>query len=198
MSSLLDLLSDHVQSGGLSQIADQLGTDQATARKAVPAALGTLMSALGKNASQGEGAQELFGALSSDHDGSVLDDLTGALANHEGLSGAGILKHVLGGKRQSVESGLGQALSLDAGSAGKLLTMLAPLVMGALGKAQRQGGLDAGGVADLLKQERQQVSKRLSGFGLVSDLLDKDGDGQIADDVMGMVGSGLLKNLFKK
>ena len=198
MSSLLDLLSQQVQAGGLSQIAAKLGTDESTAGKAVPAALGTLMGALAKNASRSEGAESLSGALSRDHDGSVLDDLAGALNNPESLSGAGILKHVLGGNRQSVESGLGQALGLNADSAGQLLKMLAPIVMGALGKAQRQGGLDARAVAGLLNQERRRVEQQVPrGFGLVGSLLDKDGDGQIADDVMGMVGSGLLKSVFK-
>ncbi len=195
-SSLIDLLTQQIKSGGLSQIAGHLGTDEATAGNALPAALGTLVGALAKNASNRDGADALFGALSRDHDGSILDDLGGAISNHSNLSGAGILKHVLGGNRQTVERNLGQATGLDSSVIAKLLPILAPLVMGALGKARRDGNLDAGSLAGMLKQQRPHVKQQVpSGFGLGS-LIDRDGDGQIADDVAGMVGKGLLKNLF--
>ncbi|MDH3744765.1 MAG: DUF937 domain-containing protein [Acidobacteriota bacterium] len=195
-SSLIDLLTQQIQSGGLSQIAGQLGTDESTAGKAVPAALGTLIGALAKNASSGRGAEDLFGALSRDHDGSILNDIGGAISNSGNLAGSGILKHVLGGNRQSIEKGLGQATGLDAGAIGKLLPMLAPILMGALGKARNEGNLDVGGLAGMLGQQRQHVQKQVPrGFGLGS-LIDRDGDGQIADDLAGMVGKGLLKNLF--
>ena len=195
-SSLIDLLTQQIQSGGLARIAGQLGTDESTAGKAVPAVLGTLIGALAKNTSSGKGAEDLFGALSRDHDGSILDDIGGAISNHGNLAGNGILKHMLGGNRQSVESGLGSALGLDAGAIGKLLPMLAPILMGALGKARSQGNLDIGGLAGMLGQQRQHIQKEVPrGFGLGS-LIDRDGDGQILDDVAGMVGKGLLKNLF--
>jgi hypothetical protein len=38
--------------------------------------------------------------------------------------------------------------------------MLAPLVMGALGKAQRDGKLDPGGLAGMLGAEHQQAAER--------------------------------------
>jgi hypothetical protein len=198
MSSLFDLLSQEVISGGLGQIQSKLGTDENTARKAVPAALGTLMGALARNSSQGRGADDLLGALTRDHDGGVLDDLQGYLSAPQQDVGNGILRHVLGGNRGSVETGLGQALGLDAQSIGRLLTMLAPIVMGALGRTQRSEGLDAGGLASLLGNERQGISSQMpEALGVLGSLLDQDGDGQIADDVA-KLGAGLLKNLFRR
>ena len=199
MSSIFDLLTEQLAGDGLSKIQQQLGTDSATTAKAVPAALGTLMGALAKNSSGGGGAEALLGALSRDHDGALLDNLSGYLSKPDESTGNGILRHVLGSKRGTVESNLGQSLGLDSGSTAKLMAMLAPLVMGALGKAQRQGNLDARGVADALGQERRTVEKRLpSGMGgMLGSLLDQDGDGSIADDVA-KLGGGLLKNLLGK
>jgi hypothetical protein len=198
MSSLFDLLSREVISGGLGQIQSQLGTDENTARKAVPAAVGTLMGALARNSSQGQGADALLGALARDHDGSVLEDLQGYFSAPREDVGNGILRHVLGGNRGSVEASLGQSLGLDAGSIGRLLTMLAPLVMGALGRTQREQHLDSGGLASLLGNERQGISNEFpQGLGLLESLLDQDGDGQIGDDVA-KLGAGLLKNLFRR
>ena len=52
---------------------------------------------------------------------------------------------------------LGQASGMNASSAASLLALLAPLVMGALGRTQRQGSLDAGGLADTLGSERSRL-----------------------------------------
>lgn len=196
MSSIFELLTQQLGGGGLDQIASRLGTDKATAEKAVPAAVGTLMSALASNSARSGGADALLGALDRDHDGSVLDDLAGFLQSPREDEGNGILRHVLGNQRGSVESGLGQSLGLDQQSSGKLLAMLAPLVMGALGKAKRQGQLDAGGLASMLGAERKVAAQRIpADLGMLGSLLDQDGDGQIADDVA-KLGGGLLKNLF--
>jgi hypothetical protein len=65
----------------------------------------------------------------------------------------------------------------------------APLVLGALGRAQRQKGLDAGGLSSLLGGERQALAAQQPGLmGLATTLLDKNHDGNVVDDALGMVG----------
>ena len=77
------------------------------------------------------------------------------------------------------------------------MTMLAPILMGALGKTKRQQGLDVGGLANLLTgtvtQQRQSAQNPT--MGLVTRFLDQDGDGSIADDVAN-IGMKLLGGLF--
>ena len=198
MSSIFDLLAEQVTAGGMDAIQRQLGTDEATTRKAVPAALGTLLGALANNSTQSSGAEALLGALKRDHDGGLLDNLSGYLANPQEAIGTGILKHVLGGNRGSVENSLGQSLGLDSRSAGKLLTMLAPVVMSALGRARREQSLDAGSLASMLGGERKRVTQKApDGLGALGSLLDQDGDGQIGDDVA-KLGAGLLKNFLSR
>ena len=139
-------------------------------------------------------------ALDRDHDGSVLDDVGGFLGGGGAASanGAGILKHVLGGKQSTMESALGQVSGLDAGSAGQVLQMLAPLVMGALGKAKQQNNLDADGLASMLGAESSALQKRSpGGADMLMKLLDQDGDGGVMDDLAKM-GSGLLGGLLRK
>jgi hypothetical protein len=195
--SILDMLSGQLGGGALDMIGSQIGADSSQVERAVPAALGSLMTGLARNAQSTEGVGALAAALSKDHDGSVLDNLSGVLSAPDQGSGAGILGHVFGARQGAVESALGSSTGLDASSIGKLLTMLAPLVMGALGKQQRQGGLNPSDLGGLLQQERRTASRQVPDLGVLGSLLDSDGDGDIKDDVA-KIGGSLLKSFFGK
>jgi hypothetical protein len=191
--SLLDLVNQQLDDHAVTQLSQQLGVDSQTTRQAVPAALSALLGGLSHNAAQPAGAQDLLGALSKDHDGSILNNFSGSLANPQlSQQGTGILGHIFGGHRPAVESQVGHAAGLNAATAGRLLILLAPFVLGALGKMQRQKGLDQGGLADALGQERQRAEQAHPQHGgLLNGILDRNGDGHILDDLAGMAG-GLL------
>ena len=88
--------------------------------------------------------------------------------------------------------------SIDIGSITKLLTMAAPLVLGLLGRSQRKDGLDVGALTGLLGSEREHARRMApQSTGLLSQLLDADGDGDITDDVA-RIGGGLLSRLFSR
>lgn len=190
MNSLFDLVNEQLDDRTLSQLSQQLGTDTNTTRQAVPAALTALLGGLSQNASKPEGAQQLAGALARDHDGSILDDLVGSLGN-PGVNqqGAGILGHIFGGRRTAVESEVGRTSGLNQAQVARLLMLLAPIVLGALGRAQRQKGLDPGGISDILGGERRRIEQaNPQNRGLLNVLLDRDGDGQIVDDLTSLAG----------
>lgn len=195
--SILDLVTQALGSGGSRQIARQLGVDEGAANSAIGGAVPVLMGALARNASSGEGASALAGALDRDHDGSILDDLGGFLGGGGAESaGAGILKHVLGGRQPQVEQGIGAASGLDAGKAGALLKMLAPIVMGALGKTRRRQGLDPGNLGAMLGREQRRMERTEPGLGgMLGSLLDADGDGSAMDD-LARIGGSVLGGLF--
>ena len=196
MSAIREMLTSQLGGKALDQISQQLGTDRSTAENAVPAALATLLGGLARNSASSQGAASLFSALSNDHDGGVLDNIGDLLGNANSGPGAGILRHVLGGKQSTVESGLSRSTGLDAGSAGKLLMMLAPMVMGALGRNQRQNNLDPAGLASLLSGEHKGIEQKApDAFGMIGKLLDSDGDGDIMDDVA-KIGGGLFRKFL--
>lgn len=144
-----------------------------------------------------EGGGGLGGLLAAA--GSLLGGGSGA---GKAADGAGILRHVLGDRRGSVESGVGRVSGLDIGQVGQLLALLAPLVMGALGKVKQRQGLDANGLQALLAGERSEVERRVptKGKGSLLDLLDRDADGSVLDDLAELAGKGgeggLLGKLF--
>jgi hypothetical protein len=199
MNSLFETLASQIGGQNLDAISSKLGADRNATEKAISGALPVLLGALAKNAGNSGGLSSLTAALDRDHDGSVLDDLGGFLGNEQvqQKQGGGILEHVLGGRQATVAGAVSQTSGLDAASTQKLLMMLAPLVMGALGKAKRERGLDSGGLADLLGGERRQLEQRKPDLGILGSLLDQDGDGSVLDDVAS-AGAGLLGKFLGK
>lgn len=186
-----------LQGAPMQQIARQLGTDQDQAGNAVATALPLLLGALGRNSAQPQGAEALFGALQRDHAaGPDLGGLLGAVLGGGGGSrqtnGAAILGHILGGAQPRAAQGLGQATGLGSGQAMQLLTVLAPIVLSFLAKRSSAQGLDAGGLGQLLGQERAQASQ--AGGGVLESLLDRDGDGDVDASDLLKLGMGLLGN----
>ena len=192
--ALLDMLHQRLGGDAVHRISNRIGADPGTTGNAIDAALPLLLSALARNVGDTNQAQSLARAVSDDHDGSILDDVPGFVGRASEKPGAGILRHVLGGRQQAVQQGLSQATGLDAGKAGTLLTMLAPLVMGAIGRTKRENSLDAGGISTLLTSEQEHLKQSAPGvMGALSRFLDQDNDGSVMDDV-----SGLLEKAFRR
>ncbi|HET6397537.1 MAG TPA: DUF937 domain-containing protein [Pseudoxanthomonas sp.] len=183
-----------LQGAPMQQLSRQLGTDPAQTGGAVAAALPLLLGALGRNSAQPQGAQALFGALQRDHAGVDLGSVLGAVLGGTGArqaDGAGILGHVFGAGQARAAQGLGQATGLGSGQAMQLLAMLAPIVMSFLANRSARQGLDAGGLGQLLGQERAQVRQQPGG-GVLDALLDQDGDGRLDAGDLLKLGAGLF------
>jgi hypothetical protein len=192
MSNVLEDLLSHIDPATVGQIAGQLGVDEGTAQSGIQAALPLLLGGLARNTQSDDGAQSLASALSNDHDGSILDDLLGAVSGYQSGPGAAILGHIFGSQQQGVAGAVGQALGGGNGAA--LLQMLAPIVLGYLGRQQQSQGLDPSGLAGLLGGHQQSVESQGGGaLGLIGQLLDGNHDGSPIDDIIGMAGRFLRR-----
>jgi len=197
MGSLMDLLAGQLGGDTIKQISSQIGSDEQTTSRALSAALPMLLGAMARNTTKQGGADALASALDKDHDGSILNNLSGFLNNVQEGPGDGILNHVVGGKRPMMEAARGKSTGLDAGKASQILAMAAPLLMGTLGQAKRQNKLDAGGLTSLLQGERQAAeSKSPETMGLLGTILDADGDGDVDAKDIARKGFGILGKLF--
>ena len=193
MSSILETVMQQLGGGAMPQIAKQIGAGERETGAATGAAVTTILSALARNAQRPEGAEALRSALERDHDGGVLEDLGGFLNNSQIGNGDGILKHVLGGKRPAVERSVSKASGLNSGQTGQLMAMLAPIVMGALGKQRKQQGINASGLTQLLGNERQEIERaQPAAGGILGSLLDTDGDGDVDAGDLVKHGAGIL------
>lgn len=206
---IMDLIKGQLTETVMSQITQQIGASntQQTAN-ATGSILDVLVGQLAKNAQTQDGSSALANALEKDRHENVMDNLSDFLGGSlqqqaprasRAANGSGILKHILGDKMGGVADMISNVSGLNTQQSGGLMEILAPIVMGSLGKAKQTNNLDAGGLSDLLggilnnqRQQRKQSSGNPT-MDMLSNFLDKDGDGSIVDDVAGMLGNFLRK-----
>jgi hypothetical protein len=186
---VLEMLEERLNDEVVDRISNRIGSDPDTTSSAIDSALPLLLTAMADNINNQNQAQSLATAVSEDHDGSILEDVPGYVSRAGGRAGAGILHHVLGRRRLTVESGLSQVTGLAVHKVGQLLTMLAPLVMGALGRVKRELGLNQRGLVTVLAVEQEQLEQSAPGaMGRLKRILGRTNDGSIMDNVRGMLG----------
>ena len=164
--------------------------------------LGGVLGSLG-----GQGAPRAGGG-----GGGGLGDLLGGLLGAGGGAGAaaasagpsssldGLLGHIFGSQQQRAETGLGQATGLGSGGAQTLLKVLAPMVMAFLAQrftqgqgAQSPSGMGPGDLSQALGAERDRIGQQGGlGGGLMSAVLDQNGDGQVDLSDLLKLGTSLL------
>jgi hypothetical protein len=189
MDALTQQLMQQLSGTALTKISKKIGADKQTTSSALSVALPLLVTALANNSSQPAGAQALHTALTKDHDGSILDNISSFLKNPAVANGAGILMHVLGGQQPVIVQGLSKATGLSADQIVQLLQIAAPLVMGLLGKQTQQAGLDPQGLASLLGSQQQQAQATSPDLmSALNSMLDTNKDGSALDDILGMAG----------
>ena len=187
----LEALLGLLQGQDLGQLAEQVGGNEGQVKNGVMAALPAMLTALSKNTGTEKGAQELNNALEKKHDGSILDNLSGYLSNPDLKDGAGILNHLFGNQTSNVANAVSQSSGLDTNGSMKMLQMLAPILMGMLGQQKKENNLDAKGLGNLTSMLASNFGSEAGTSGImetVTNLLDANKDGNVVDDIMGMVG----------
>ena len=176
MAELMDTLNELLEPQ-TGQISNRIGADETQTRSAMHAVVPALLAAFSQEAERGGGIRQ---AIERDHDGSIIDQLSGYLGGGANLgprttNGAGILAHVLGNRQSDMQQALSAKTGLDAGSIGSLLALLAPIVMGMIGKksnASPGGGFRLDDLGSILGREKADARTRNPD---VADVLDRFG-----------------------
>lgn len=186
---ILELLTSQLnQKGVVDTLSKSVNAKPDQVKQLAHLALPTLLQAMNKNAKSEQGASSLLKALDQHADDDV-DDIGNFLKKVDTKDGAKILGHLLSNKSGAVESGLAKQTGMDISQVSGILTMLAPLLLGQLGKSKKQGGFDLSSLGSLLGGATQGNDV----MGMLSGLLDSDGDGDMMDDVGKLLGGFLKK-----
>ncbi len=189
------ILKQAVSGDNLAQLAEKTGISEDKLPNAIEASLPAIMEGLNQNSNTKSGAEALDKALDK-HDGSILDSLAnGDLSGIDLGDGAKILGHIFGDAEGDVEDELGKEAGISSGQSADLMSALAPLVLGALGKEKQDGGLGAMAMSALTTQlvssflgdDSNSSSKDSGLMGLITGVLGsaaKDADDSILDDIL--------------
>ena len=170
MASMIEGLMESLGGDNMGALMGMLGdgdapvSEEAT-KTAVSGGIGAILEGLAKNASSSDGAESIFNAVTDKHDGAVLDDVGGFINGGDGVDGGKILGHVFGDKRGDVESQVASAAGIEPGMVSKLMPMLAPMVMGWLGKQVTSGSLNPAGLGGLLQSEKSAAESAMPDLG---------------------------------
>ncbi len=166
MNELLkNLLQSSLSTDALSKMSERSGLDSDSISSVVAKVAPTLLQKANENFKGDSDSAPLVDLINKTN----LDDVEKGELDVD--MGKQILGELTGSKDESLSlaSQVGDSLGIDASSIAKLLPMIAPLAMGALNK--QTGGL--GG-------DTSSLTSMLTNF------LDKDNDGSVVDDLMGM------------
>ena len=191
--SILDDIQSTLSGDTVGQISRKIGADPVQTKAAIDQAIPMLVAALGKEAADPERRAGLQAAIEEDHDGSVVDNLPAYLAGEmsgRAANGEGIVNHVLGDRKDPAVQALAGRSGLDLGKIASLLPLLAPIVMGMLGKKERSGGMSFDSITDILGGDTQRAATNSPDIGdLLGSVLGGSAGGQGGgiDDLLGSI-----------
>ena len=147
----------------MSRIGGVLGTNTDETQRAVQTATPALLSGLADRVEQPGGPEAVMNML----DASDRSPQMAGAASIDGDAGFGtsMLDGIFGSDRGGLLSSLSGRAGVGSGVMGKLLPMLAPMVMGVLAKRRAADGLNGAGLSSLLAGERTNLQRN----GLLSD-----------------------------
>lgn len=171
--NIKDLLFDKSNEKAVSEFANNFGVNQSQAKDAISELAESLLVGLGSNTNDIKGLDNLMDALESGNHSRYIDEPSILGKEETTKDGNDILGHIFGNKdvsrhvakKAAKKTGLGLSLLK------KMLPVVATMVMGSLGKKM------LGGSKTISRQKES---------GFLTQLFDRDKDGSIIDDVLGM------------
>ncbi|KFE97742.1 hypothetical protein IX39_18425 [Chryseobacterium formosense] len=195
--SLIDLLTGNTGNQVAEQAENKFGISKNQIIALLAVATPLVISYLRNKSQDAKEAEALNNALDKDHDGSILND-TSQLESRQNEGGS-ILSHIFGSEKNTVENQLSQNTGISIDKIGPILAMLAPVIMGYIGKEKQQNNVGAGGLGDLLggilggaqNQAQQQQSNPLNDIlGSVLGGGQSQSSGNPLNDILGSVLGG--------
>ncbi len=159
MPSLLESVTTLLgEDDAYDELGELIGGDDDQAAEASRLAIPAILGGLAEKSSD-DGGLETVMALLESADGSVLDDLDDFLERGQAEAGNEILDRVLGAGRVGLISRLASKAGMSRSTLGKLLPMLAPVIVAELARRRTEEELDGAGVAQLLAAEKEQLER---------------------------------------
>jgi outer membrane protein OmpA-like peptidoglycan-associated protein len=165
--NLLDVVKGHFSSDIVSKAASFLGENESGVSKAMGGILPTVLSGLASKASTSEGAAEVASMAGDTHRSGLLGNIGSFFGGGDLLSkGGDLIKGLFGGKLGGIVDAVASFAGIKSGAITSLMSMAAPVALGALGKHSADNNLGASGIASLLSSGKSSWASLLpAGLG---------------------------------
>ena len=195
--SIMKLLQQAQGGQGLGQLAAQMGLDQGTADQLTQMLAPAIGSAAKQRVEKG-GMENVLGAMRGEGQAQMFDDASVAASPDGQAQGMAFLEQIMGGRQEA--EGLAQEAAsrsgVDAGTVSQFLPALAAMAQGGLQKKMpdseidgmmQVGGSSGGGLMGMIGglMGGKASEGQSGGLGMLSQMLDADGDGSPLDDILG-------------
>lgn len=172
--NILDLAKGYLTDAVISKVAGGINEDSSLVSKAIGMALPALMGGILQKGSSDTGLSSLMGLLTNNTNTSVLDNLGSVLGDKNQsedlmVGGSSLISSLLGNNSNSIMNAVGSFVGMKNTSTSSIFSLLAPVVMGILGKKVKSDGLGLSGLSSLLSSQKDIVSSALP-TGLASTL----------------------------
>lgn len=177
----MDMIKGAVSKQVMGQIGGMLGTDEKKTASVFDNAAGSILGGLIKKSGTPSGSKDIFDMATKQDDG-ILDKLGDILGNKDATadlqkSGGGVLDGIFGSQQTGMVGTIAKALGLEGNVMGTLMKMLAPIVMGVIGRHIKSKAMDAVGLGSFLGEQKSSL-----GF-MPSSLTDGLGFGNLLGNV---------------
>lgn len=164
--NLLDSVKGFLTPELVRSASSLVGESESSTRQTLNGAVPSVLSGLTNMVSSKDGASNLAGLIRDGGYSSVVDNVDslfsgGASTASMLSSGAQLLGTIFAGRSSAIAEQVAKSGGVSAGSATKLMSLAAPLVLGVLGKRAAAQGLNASGLASALLNEKSEIAAAL-------------------------------------
>lgn len=189
MNPLAKEILNNLDEKSINRLANSIGsTDKNLVNSAAKLAVPLILGKLGANSKDSSSAEKLFDAVVKDHSNkrsskSVFD----AISVDSILDGNKILGHVFGTQKEKIEAAVSKKTGLDEKTTKQVFELLAPVILDSLGEKINKKEVSKDNISDFLNKKDSKNGSRSFIANLAFNLLDKDDDGEILDDLLRVV-----------
>ena len=195
MNPLVDSITQMLGSSAAEQIGGILGADKNLVSDAINGITPSLISGMSGTMSQEGGADNMVKMLGG-LDTGFLDNIGDFLGGGNFDIGHMVLKAIFGDQVTRIIEGVAKMVGMDSTIMGKLLPMIAPIVIGMIKRMFVSSNLDGAGLGNMLNEAKGYYQESApDAMAGIDKML--QGDEGILDQIAD-VGKGLLGGLLGK
>ncbi|NJK82635.1 MAG: DUF937 domain-containing protein [Saprospiraceae bacterium] len=165
--NLLDLVKGQLNDSVIQGLSRAVGINLPDTNSALATIIPSLLGGLVNKGANETGANALINLIKSgNHDGSILDNFSNLLGDMGSMDqlrnvGGGILSALFGNKQNTILDLITANTSIGKNASSNLMSLLAPMVMGLIGKQIKIGNLDVKGLMNMLSSQKPMLEKVL-------------------------------------